>query len=141
MIGNAFHSVGADHPRFPAIVRAIRAGHLRLLARLLAPGGRAFLITDVVSSETLPELGSLPDAALPELLGRLDREGNHFHGTGPSDLTASLLRDPVLASRTVERGTVAPWRWKLHHKVYLVWALTFQAPDLVGGTAAGVPRP
>src|SRR5947209_20163185 len=54
LIGNAFHSIGEAHPRFPEVVRAIRLGHLRLLATLARPGGRVVLVTDVVSSDRSP---------------------------------------------------------------------------------------
>src|SRR5205807_503770 len=62
LLGNAFHAVGDRHPRFPDLVRAIRAGHLNLLGRLLAPGGTAVLVTDVISSDELPTLRSLPES-------------------------------------------------------------------------------
>jgi hypothetical protein len=123
LIGNAFHAVGPGHPRFMALVRAIRLGHLRLLTQLAAPGGTAILITDVVSSDTFPTLGSLPDSSLAGLLPRLAREGNFFHGLNPEDLPPIFRRDPVLNSRVSGLESIPPWRWNLHSRVYLVWAM------------------
>jgi hypothetical protein len=127
LIAEAFHAVGPHHPRFTELVRAIRVGHLRLLTRLVAPGGRAVLITDVVSSATLPELGALPDSALPGLLPRLVRERNFFHGVSPTTLASSVRRDPVLQARVIGQEPVPPWRWRLHSKLYLVWAMVYRA--------------
>lgn len=129
LIGSLYHAVGGRHPEFSGLVRAIRAGHLRLLARGLAAGGRAVLVTDLVSSETLPELGTLPESALTGLLHRLDREGNHFHGVGPSELAAAVRTDRVLRDLAVEAETAPPWRWELHGRVYLVWAITLRVPS------------
>src|SRR5262249_47380015 len=125
LIGSIFHSVGEHHPQFVELVRAIRAGHLRLLTELVAPGGTAVLITDVVSSETLPELPRLPETAFAGLLRRIDRERNHFRGVGPADLAAALAQ-AVWPGAVPE--PIAPWRRTLHSRVYLVWALRCNRP-------------
>jgi hypothetical protein len=125
LIGEAYHAVGQGHPRFSELVRAIRLGHLRLLTRLVAPGGSAILISDIVSSATLPELGSLPDSALPGLLPRLVRERNFFHGVSPTSLASSIQRDPIMRTRVIGQEPIPPWRWRLHSRVYLVWALRY----------------
>jgi hypothetical protein len=52
LISLPVEALEAGHPGLTPIVLAIRTGHLRLLARLLRPGGHALLITDVVSSDT-----------------------------------------------------------------------------------------
>lgn len=62
LIGNAFHALGERHPQFLAVVQAIRAGHLRLLTSLAAPGGLAILITDLASSNTFAPLAFLPES-------------------------------------------------------------------------------
>jgi hypothetical protein len=134
LIGNAFHSVGETHPQFMAVVQSIRAGHLRLLARLAAPGAQALLITDVISSERCPELPDWPDAELPERLAALGRDRNHFHGLSPDVLWSTFEDDPVLHALVAERESLPPWRWRLHNRVYLVWAIRFKtAPGLLLG--------
>ncbi|AGA28772.1 hypothetical protein [Singulisphaera acidiphila] len=132
LVGNAFHSVGESHPQFMAIVQSIRAGHLRLLSRLTAPGGTALLITDIVSSETLPALPTVADSALPDLMNAIVRERNYFHGVNPDVLWAAFEEDPVLRALVTERESLAPWRWKLHARLYLVWAIRSKvAPGLL----------
>ncbi|MEO6811653.1 MAG: hypothetical protein ABI353_21280 [Isosphaeraceae bacterium] len=123
LLDTAAHALGDRHPRLPDVLNAVRVGHLRLLDRLTAPGGRVVLVTDVVSSTTLPALGSLPESTLADLLPRLTREGNFISGVDPSTLLADVRRDPVLSSRSGRLGTVPPWRWQLHERIYLVWAL------------------
>ena len=127
LIGNAFHSIGESHPQFMAMVQAIRIGHLRLLAELSAPGGTMILITDISSSDLLPELrvasGSRrspafsPDGPRSELLPRPESRGPRV------DRRARPRSEPRVAGRE----SIAPWRWSLHERVYLVWALRFAA--------------
>lgn len=132
LIGNAFHAVGEAHPEFLAVVQAIRAGHLRLLTRLAAPGGTAVLITDVASTDTFPTLANLPDAALADLPARLARERRLFHGVDPAVLLTAFRRDPALSARVAGLEPVSPWRWQLHGRTYLVWALKCRvAPGLL----------
>ncbi|WP_406693874.1 hypothetical protein V5E97_22825 [Singulisphaera sp. Ch08] len=126
LVGNAFHSVGEAHPQFMTIVQSIRAGHLRLMSRLTAPGGSALLITDVVSSETLPALPTFADSALSDLLSELVRDRNYFHGVNPEVLWTTFEEDPVLRALVTEREALTPWRWKLHARLYLVWAIRFK---------------
>lgn len=123
LIGNASVSAGEGHPRFADLVRSIRLGHLRLLTRLVAPGGSAVLVTDVISSDALPVLATVTEPELPGLLDRLTRAGGLIHGVNPADILAVLRRDPVLAARVVDLEPVPPWLWRLHARSYLVWAV------------------
>jgi hypothetical protein len=123
IVGNAFHSVGEHHPQFLGAVRAIRLGHLRLLAQLAGPGGEVVLISDVVSSERFPTLASAAESEFPSLLERRVSEGGIIHSTNPAELVALFRRDPILSSKVVSLETIPPWRWKLHSRIYLVWAL------------------
>jgi hypothetical protein len=127
LIGNAFHAVGESHPGFMSLVQSIRAGHLRLLAALAVPGGTVMLITDVSSSDLVPELRTVSESSLGRLLPRLARDRQFFHGVSPEVLWSLSEQLPVLRDRLSERTPIAPWRWRLHARVYLVWALTYRA--------------
>lgn len=122
IVGNAFVSLGDQHSQLDSAVAAIRLGHLRLLAELARPGGRVVLISDVVNSDRVPKLLDLPEAELPGFLAELSANGGTIRGMNPSKLLTLLRRDPVLASKISGVEVVAPWRWKLHQRVYLVWA-------------------
>ena len=123
LIGNAYHSVGEGHPQFPALVRAIRAGHLRLLTHLTAPGGTAVLITDVASTDTFPTLGSVPETSLPGLLRELALGRKFFHGVDPAALTAVISAGPGREARGSRAWNgFRPGAGILHGRVYLVLA-------------------
>jgi len=123
LIGNASVALGERHPRFEAVVGAIRLGHLRLLAGLTAPGGTSVLISDVTSTDHHPTLASAPDASLPSLLARLCREGGLIRGVNPAEVIAAIRGDPALSARVAGLEPVRPWRWRLFAREYLVWAV------------------
>jgi hypothetical protein len=119
-------AVSEAHPQFVELLQATRAGHLRLLAHLAAPGGSVTLITDVVSSETLPSLGTIPDASLDGLLVQIARDRNFFHGVNPAALSSVVVQDPVLNAELAGQETVPPWRWDIGPRLYLVMALRWR---------------
>jgi hypothetical protein len=118
--------LGNRHPQFPAALQAVRAGHLRLLTDLVAPGATGILITDVVSSDTYPGLGDLGDAVLPSVLSQLIRTRNFFHGVNPAALDLFFSTDPVVAPQISGLTVAPPWLWDFGPRVYLVFACTFQ---------------
>jgi hypothetical protein len=120
------HTAGEGHPRFLEAVRAVRAGHLRLLAHLVSPGGQGVLITDIVSTESFPALGSVPEVSLPTVLARLVQEGNFFHGLNPAVLASFFRTDPVVAPQVAALEQVRPWLWDFGPRVYGVCALKFR---------------
>ena len=99
ILETAAHSLGKGHRQLADAEAALRAGHLRLMARLAAPGGEAVLVTDVVSSQMLAALPALPAEALAGLLTRLGRKGNHFRGVHPRQILATLRRPVPRAAR------------------------------------------
>ncbi len=122
LIGCVVRTVGEAHPRFVAALQAIRAGHLRLLADLTAPGGVAVLITDVLSSDTYPSLAGVGESQLPTLLPELARRRNLFHGVNPAVIASFLQADPVVAPQVAALERAGPWLWDFGPRVYLVVA-------------------
>lgn len=117
-------TLGTSHPRFSETVNAMRLGHLRLMADITAPGGEAILVTDVLSSETCPELRQACDEDLSDLLTLAVRKGNFFHGMSPAALAATLATDPHLISAFQPPRWVKPWVWNLGFRLYLVHAVS-----------------
>jgi hypothetical protein len=126
ILETAAHSLGKGHRQLADAEPALRAGHLRLMARLAAPGGEAVLVTDVVSSHMLAALPALPAEALAGLLTRLGRKGNHFRGVHPRQILAALRSDPSLGPLVAAMAQLTPWRWRLHNWTYLVGAVRFR---------------
>jgi hypothetical protein len=119
-------AAGEGNPRFVEALRAVRAGHLRLLAHLAAPGGHGVLVTDVVSSDTAPGLASVAEASLAAVLAGLVQAGNFFHGVNPAVLAHLVRADPVLAGQAEAPEMPPPWLWDLGPRVYAVCALRFR---------------
>ena len=119
-------SIGETHPRFLEMLLAVRHGHLRLLTCLVRPGGRGVLVSDFTSSDTTPELPTVPPAELPELLGRVLKQGNFFHGVNPFMLASLFQRDPVIAPLVSDVRLSRPWRWNFGPRVYAVAAIDFE---------------
>ncbi len=107
---------------------AVREQHVDLLVERTVPGGSALLVTDMVSSDTAPELRTCPDLALARLRDDLVARRNYFHGTNPYAVEQYVLRRHRRAVARVERRS--PWRWTLGERAFLVTALRMQrAPE------------
>jgi hypothetical protein len=120
-----------------ALVQAVRLRHLRLMTELLVPGGEATLITDCVSSDTVPALQTVSDADLPALLSACIARRNFFTGLNPAVLIDLLRHDPVFKDHVTGIAPIAPWRWQLGPRTYAVYALRWARRtnvDSAGGT-------
>jgi hypothetical protein len=126
ILETAAHVLGPDHRQLDDAQAALTAGHLRLMARLAAPGGEALVVTDVARSETIPELPDLPARELAGLLRDLGRRGNHFRRVHPHQVMRVLRADPCLGPLVAAATSLTPWRWRLHDQTYLVAAIRFR---------------
>jgi hypothetical protein len=126
ILETAAHALGRDHPQRDAVETALVAGHLRLLARLAAPGGEVVLIAEVASSDMFAKLSDVSGDELDRLLTDLRRTRNHFRGVHPRQLLAALRADPAVGPLVVAAAPIAPWRWRLHDRTYLVGAIRFR---------------
>lgn len=126
--------VGPQIPQYAMALQALRIGHAKRMLRLCRPGGAVILITDLVSSDTAPELAEVATADLSEIVKRCLQKGNFFSGCNPE----LVLRDfQILAHATgrVARTLIhAPWLWAVGPRVYAVYAVESL---LNGGTAGG----
>jgi hypothetical protein len=120
-------TLGGTHPRTFDLVLAVRARHLRLLVELLALGGTGLLVSDIVSSDTLPALLSAADGDLWDLMRRAVEARNFFTGANPFAIGAAFQKDPALAPHIEDVRLIRPWRWSIGaERAYLVSALTFK---------------
>ena len=116
-------SVGAGHPRFVELMQGVRLGHLRLASALTVPGGAMMLVSDLVSSDTLPALATVSQADLGELLRGAIAERNFFHGVNPEVVAHTFRDDPQLGREISSIEWLSPWLWDLGLRVYAVWGL------------------
>jgi hypothetical protein len=119
-------SVPATSPAFMQLLLGVRSGHLRLLARLTAPGGRGLLISDFVSSATVPELATTSDDRVGELAERLAAAGNFFHGINPVYLASLFEQDSVLRTLVARVSHRGHWIWNQRARQYAVLAIEFE---------------
>jgi hypothetical protein len=105
--------LGENHPRFEELALALRAGHIRTMLDLTRRGGRALLVTELTSSDVLPEIRYAPDEALPALLLRAIATRQIFTAMSPAGLVSWIARERPAGARLVEPGIVGPWRWWL----------------------------
>ena len=120
------HIIESDHPAFVNTVKALRIGHLRRMVSMLRTGGVGIFVSDIVSSDTAPELNDATDETLPDMIRDLVNRKNFFSGTNP----AMCLNDLNILSRlpsgpdTVH--TIDPWLWDIGERKYAVYALRIQ---------------
>lgn len=98
---------------------AIRDSHVSLVSRSLVPGGTALFSLDVVSSETVEGLASLPRDVLPDLMIECIESGNFFSGCNPFAMARSI---DLRTSEQVAKVCL-PWRWHLGDRTYLCSAV------------------
>lgn len=126
LIDGALQSVGESHPRSWELVSAVRTQHLRLLLELTVPGGAAVLVTEVVSSDSCPELLSVKENNLPELLRREINARNFFTGTNPAALQHLLRTEAALAHQLADVRFTEPWLWPFMARTYAVYGVTLR---------------
>jgi hypothetical protein len=102
----------------------INLAHLRTLASLVAPDGRAVLVNDVASNQDYP-LGSLaPGGDLRPLLGELVSTGKVIFAVRPDLLAWTAREDPMLSRSTTLSEPTAAWLW--HNgpdRIFLVYSM------------------
>lgn len=111
-----------DSPQFLEGIIALRRRHLSTMLNALRPGGRAFLVTEVVSSKTCPELLSADDQQLPAILQRAVMARNFFTGLHPGILATLWQSTPEFAARIESAAQHGPWRWDFGPRVYACFA-------------------
>ena len=109
--------VGDQNPRFTDLRSLVSRIHVRSLARLLAPAGRALLVSDLTSSDTYPleDVGADVDAdpgVLRPLMEHLLSVGNVIHAAHPGLLSAEIRRQPEWSAAYQVSAPFGPWLWR-----------------------------
>jgi hypothetical protein len=95
------------------------------MAALARAGGRALLVTDVVSTESYPLDELPPGTDLGAVLDLVITESRFFAGANPRTLGQVLRKDPVLAEAFGPAERLPPWLWEGRlGRTYLVYALS-----------------
>ena len=114
--------VGAGHPRLPELITAVRCHHLQRLLQATRPGGRAILITEILSSDTFPTLPAIPEASLRNALSQQINMRNFYTGLNPAILESLAEREPSIGRLCNGIAAHPPWRWDFGPRTYAVAA-------------------
>ncbi|MEE2825508.1 MAG: hypothetical protein VYE64_02650 [Planctomycetota bacterium] len=119
----AYECVAERDEDFGHLLFNLRKRHIELLLDMLCPGGTGLLITDFVSSESLPEI--LTAEQLQPVLQKGIAEKNFFHGMNPQ-LIHQTFRVPAISDQLESLEATSPWRWPTSRRVYACLAFKFQ---------------
>jgi len=128
-----YKTLGDDFDRVNDVVLAVRDNHLRMLLDAVDTGAVVALVTDFVSSDTLPELNTeIPSQEFIDLVVGAINAKNFFTGTNPAALQQRLtaLHDDRkgfagAATGKLKITTTQPWRWKFGRRSFAAIALVF----------------
>ncbi len=126
LLNHVVHCVGDEAEFKNYLMIMIRDGHLKLMSRLIRPAGVGVLVTDFVSSDTLPELNEADtEKAVLGLSRKAIENRNFFTGTNPWSVKDSLAK--MIPEDPNSPWTIAPpWRWQIGKKrSYAVTGITF----------------
>jgi hypothetical protein len=117
--------LSASHSLFEAARQLLNVMHLRTVARLLAPHGRAVLASDLSSNLLFPLSPDATDlkAVLVDVLGA----GKFFYAAHPDLLRWASHEDPVLRRLAKVSSPFDVWLWQNGtERTFLVYALELE---------------
>jgi hypothetical protein len=116
--------MGDTHQLFEAVRHTLTLTHLRTMARLLVPGGRGLLATDV-TSDKIATLGAPSEGEdLKPVLARVVQRGQIFQVAHPEHFALMANDDPKLRRTVTLSEPLDVWRWQNGPELqFLVYAL------------------
>ena len=133
LIDSVFETLGDDFQSVNDVVLAVRDNHLRMLLDAVDSGSVVALVTDFVSSDTLPALNDEMSSQefLDLAVGALNAK-NFFTGTNPAAIQQRLaaLHDAKkgfagAVSEKLKIVTTQPWRWRFGKRSFAAIAFVF----------------
>lgn len=116
-----------DAPALVDLILGLRRQHLQRMVAAIEPGGHGLLITDFVSSETLPGMvAASSEETFQELVREAVDAQNFFTGCNPLAIRRQLQEDAWFSSRVDDVQLSKPWRWSLGSKQMAVVAARFR---------------
>jgi len=110
---SVLHALGDEHQLFDATRHVLATTHLHTLHELTKPGGRALLITDVLSSQRYAPLAELPpDTNALELLTRVMAAEQMIYSVRPGLFHLLHREDPLLQRQSSLSPPLAAWIWQ-----------------------------
>jgi hypothetical protein len=128
---SVLHALGDQHQLFDAARHVLAVTHLHTLHALTKPGGRALLITDVLSSEKYAALSELPmDASALPVLRQLMAAEQMIYIARPGLFHLLHQEDPGLCKSSRLSAPLAAWLWQNGPDVrFLVYAMALDRKE------------
>lgn len=120
LIDSVVKTVGENSPLLLPMIFAVRDGHLDLAMRLMTEQSCLLLVTDFVSSDTLPELKS--SKSIEEMQATIHNaiaKGNFFTGVNPMAIAEKIQRKILNEEEQLVHMSV-PWKWRFKDRCYCV---------------------
>ena len=125
LIDAVVQTLGRENQWVVPLTIGVRDGHLNLMTSLCKADGQRVLVTDFVSSDTMPELASADD---PESVLGLARHAidsrNFFTGANAFSIREKLAELKQVTNQDAVE-IAPPWRWQIGQRYYLVTALSY----------------
>lgn len=110
---SVLQALGDAHQLFDAVRHVLAATHLHTLHALTKPGGRALLVTDVLSSSRYAALATLPpETNLLKLLSQLMTAEQMIYIARPGLFHLLQREDPRLRQDSTLSAPFAAWLWQ-----------------------------
>lgn len=123
LLCHATECIGEDHPEFIDFLQLVRRRHIEIMLNAINDHGVGILVTDFVSSLSLPEL--LTTNNLQETLQLAIHEKNFLHGLNPA-MVAKVFDHANMRPHLKGIRITDPWRWALPDRMYACFAIIFQ---------------
>lgn len=121
--------IGAESAILHEGVHWLRLGHFRRMRQLCRMGSGLVLVTDLVSSDTAPQLLTVEPASLPFLTRTLLEAGNVFVGCHPDlvvrdlkSVAGAAFPDTGLDTR-INVQVYPPWLWQMGPRRFVCYAV------------------
>ncbi|MEZ6116143.1 MAG: hypothetical protein R3C28_06160 [Pirellulaceae bacterium] len=108
-----------------------RTQHVGQLIEWTTLGGNFVLISDFVSSDTLPELAAMSDDQIAGHASDWFRSGNFFTGLNPFAIKRMLETDEAFVNKVDSIRITKPWRWQVGQRAYAVAAIVGRRTDAI----------
>ena len=128
LMGRALVSLGIEHPRLAEVMAALRLAHIQTMLNMTRPGGQALLVTEVTTSQHIPELAAAPEdlnaiLRAPESVRRMNP------GCNPAFIDKVLRETPAITERLERYDMSIAWlrQESTFTSVYLAFRLMLKA--------------
>ncbi len=123
LLCHASECIGESHPRFVETLQTIRRRHIEIMVEHLRPNGTGLLVTDFVSSISLPDLLTTTD--LKATVRKAIEQGNFLHGLNPA-MVGRVFEESSVREALRSVKITDPWRWAMPERIYACFAVVFQ---------------